>query len=116
METTILLIAVLLVGAMGLIVAEICTPTFGVLALSSLGCMVWACYLAFTVDTTFGMVLIVAELIGTPVFIYWAVRILPKTPLGKDLSDATAELRRERSAEPQPPARPPRGSHLKVVK
>lgn len=34
----------------------------------------------------------------------------------QDLSDATAELRRERSAEPQPPARPPRGSHLKVVK
>lgn len=34
----------------------------------------------------------------------------------QDLSDATAELRRERTAEPQPPARPPRGSHLKVVK
>ncbi len=34
----------------------------------------------------------------------------------QDLSDATAELRRERSAEPQPPARPPRGSHLMVVK
>ena len=34
----------------------------------------------------------------------------------QDISDATAEMRRERSAEPQPPARPPRGSHLKVVK
>lgn len=34
----------------------------------------------------------------------------------QDISDATAELRRERTAEPQPPARPPRGSHLKVVK
>jgi len=32
------------------------------------------------------------------------------------MSDTTAELRRERSAEPQPPARPPRGSHLKIVK
>jgi len=34
----------------------------------------------------------------------------------QDMSDTTAELRRERSAEPQPPARPPRGSHLKIVK
>lgn len=34
----------------------------------------------------------------------------------QDISDATAEARGERSAEPQPPARPPRGSHLKVVK
>ena len=32
------------------------------------------------------------------------------------MADTTVELRRERSSEPQPPARPPRGSHLKVVK
>ena len=34
----------------------------------------------------------------------------------QDISDATAQARGERSAEPQPPARPPRGSHLKVIK
>jgi stringent starvation protein B len=34
----------------------------------------------------------------------------------QDIADTTIELRRERSAEPEPPARPPRGSHLKVVK
>ncbi|MBV2263269.1 MAG: ClpXP protease specificity-enhancing factor [Thauera sp.] len=33
-----------------------------------------------------------------------------------DMADTTVELRRERSSEPQAPARPPRGSHLKVVK
>ncbi len=34
----------------------------------------------------------------------------------QDISEATADLHREHSTEPQPPARPPRGSHLKVVK
>lgn len=34
----------------------------------------------------------------------------------QDIADTTIELRRGRSAEPEPPARPPRGSHLKVVK
>ena len=34
----------------------------------------------------------------------------------QDIADTIIELRRERSAEPEPPARPPRGSHLKVVK
>jgi len=34
----------------------------------------------------------------------------------QDIADTTIELRRERSTEPEPPARPPRGSHLKVVK
>lgn len=40
----------------------------------------------------------------------------PSADVVQDMSDTTAELRRERSAEPQPPARPPRGSHLKVIK
>ncbi len=34
----------------------------------------------------------------------------------QDIADTTIELRRERPAAPEPPARPPRGSHLKVVK
>ena len=40
----------------------------------------------------------------------------PSADVVQDMSDTTAELRRERSAEPQPPARLPRGSHLKIVK
>ncbi|MBL8461698.1 MAG: ClpXP protease specificity-enhancing factor [Thauera sp.] len=40
----------------------------------------------------------------------------PSADVVQDMSDTAAELRRERSAEPQPPARPPRGSHLKIVK
>jgi stringent starvation protein B len=34
----------------------------------------------------------------------------------EDIAAASAEARRERATDPQPPARPPRGSHLKVVK
>jgi len=83
---TILLIVVLVLGAMALIVAEICTPTFGVLALAALAAMIWACWLAFTLDAVFGIVMIVGLLIGMPVFIYHAVSILPKTALGRHLA------------------------------
>ncbi|HQL74126.1 MAG: hypothetical protein BWX88_00045 [Planctomycetes bacterium ADurb.Bin126] len=86
METTIILIAVLVLGAMALVVAEICTPTFGVLALAALGALVWAVCLAFMLNATFGIGLIVVLLIGMPVFIYYAVQILPKTPLGRHLA------------------------------
>ena len=86
MEQTILLIAILILGAMAMIVAEICTPTFGVLAVGAAGLLIWACYLAFVIDSAFGVVMVVAVVLGLPVFIFYAVRILPRTALGRHLA------------------------------
>lgn len=86
MVQTVLLIAVLVVVALLLIVVEICTPMFGTLAVAAVGALVWAVYLAFKLSAVFGIVMIVALVLGMPVFLYWAVKVLPNTPLGKRLS------------------------------
>jgi len=83
---TIFLIIVLILAALALIVVEICTPTFGTLALAALGALAWAVYLAFGLSSVFGIVMVVALVLGMPVFLYWAVKVLPNTPLGRRLS------------------------------
>ena len=91
---TILLIVVLIVAAMALIVAEICTPTFGLLAVLAVAGVGWALYLCYTIDPVVGIVATVVVVVLLPAFAIAAVKIIPKTPLGRRLA-----LRRE----PTPP-------------
>jgi len=85
MTGTLLLIIVLLLAAMALIVVEICTPFFGLLGVAAVGCVCWAVYLAYTINGVFGLVMTVAGVVGLPVYIVAAVKVLPKTPLGDRL-------------------------------
>lgn len=85
-----LLILVLVVAAMLLIVVEICTPTFGVLGLLAIVAMGSAVYLCYTLDTVAGMVATVAAIILMPTYTVVAVKVLPKTALGRKIG-----LRRE---------------------
>ena len=82
---TLLLIVVLVVVAMVLIVAEICTPTFGILAVAAVGAVAWAIFLVFTIDRTAGMVALVAAVVLLPVYTVAAIRILPRTSLGRKI-------------------------------
>ncbi len=93
MVQTILLMAILVLAALAMIVAEICTPTFGALAAGALGLLVWACYLAFSLDSALGVGMVVALLLGLPVFVFYAVRILPRTGLGRHLALRQAQAR-----------------------
>ena len=86
MIQTILLIIVLILAALALIVVEICTPTFGVLGVAALGCLIGAAYAAFTISPVFGFVLIAVFVVGMPVFLYWAVKVIPNTPFGQRLA------------------------------
>lgn len=85
MSEALVMIIVLFLVAMALIVAEICTPTFGVLGIVAVGCVVWAVYLSYTINGLFAVVLAIVAMIGLPVYTVIAVRVLPKTPLGKRL-------------------------------
>jgi len=85
MTGTLLLIIVLLLAATLLIIVEICTPFFGLLGVAAVGCVCWAVYLAYTIDGVFGLVMTVAGVIGLPVYIVAAVKLLPKTGLGRRL-------------------------------
>jgi membrane-bound ClpP family serine protease len=82
---TIVLIVVLLLAAMALIVAEICTPFIGLLGASAVGLTGLAIYLAWTVQPLFGLVMGVCCIIGLPVYTVIVVKKLPGTSLGRRL-------------------------------
>ena len=86
MAGTIMLIVVLLLAAMALIVVEICTPFFGMLGAVALGCVAWAVYLGWsTFGGVVGLVMVMAAIVALPIYIVTAVKVLPKTPLGRRL-------------------------------
>jgi len=93
---TILLIVVLVVVAMALIVVEICTPMFGLLAVLALGAVGWAVYLCYSINGVAGIVGTIVAIVALPVYSVAAVKIIPKTPLGRRL-----RLRRARVARGQ---------------
>ncbi len=83
MAGTIFLIAVLLACAMALIVVEICTPTFGVLAVTAVGCIGWAMYLVFGLSNVAGVITTIVVVILLPVYVVVAIKVMPKTLLGR---------------------------------
>ena len=82
---TILLILVLLVGSLLLFAAEVCTPTFGLLAVAGVGCLVGVVYLCFTVSPVLGVVAIVALVFLIPAYLWAMIKYLPRTALGRIL-------------------------------
>jgi membrane-bound ClpP family serine protease len=80
-----LLILALLIGAMLLILAEICTPTFGILAIAAMACLgalVWRCFL---IAPWLGILALVAVIVGVPVYLRLMIGLFPKTPFGRKL-------------------------------
>ena len=82
---TLLLVVVLIVAAMILIVVEICTPTFGVLAVAAIAAVGWAVYLCYTLDPLAGIAAGIAAPILMIIYTVAAVKILPKTSLGRKI-------------------------------
>jgi len=82
---TLLLVVVLIVAAMILIVVEICTPTFGVLAVAAIAAVAGAVYLCYTINGVAGLVATISAPILMLVYIVAAVRTLPKTGLGRKI-------------------------------
>lgn len=76
---------VLFVVGLVLIVLEFLFPSLGALgaaaAISLIGAVVWA----FTIDSAFGMNLLLASAIGVPIAILAGMKLLPKSPLGRVL-------------------------------
>jgi membrane-bound serine protease (ClpP class) len=102
----ILLIVVLVAASAMFLIAEICTPIFGLLTVLSIGCLVGAVAFCFHLSQVAGIVAVVAALIGYPIFVIVAVRVIPRTGLGRRLvlsrgqappGDATPEAQGLRS-------------------
>ena len=88
----ILLIIVLILGGAAIIVAEICTPSFGVLAAAALACFGYAVYRSFLISPILGLAVLVGLLVGLPVYIYYLLRFFPNTPLGRRLTLGKASI------------------------
>ncbi len=81
----ILLIIALLVAALLLFAAEVCTPVFGLLAAAGLACLAWMVYVFFQINQTLGVVAIVALVFFLPVYLWLLVKYLPRTAVGRVL-------------------------------
>lgn len=68
-----------------LFAAEICTPTFGLLAVAAVGCLVGAVYLCFTISPSLGVVAVVALVFLIPAYLWAMIKYLPRTALGRIL-------------------------------
>jgi membrane-bound serine protease (ClpP class) len=83
MISQVLTIVLLVLAMLLAILLEILMPTFGLMALGALAAAVGALWLAFNFAPAAGWALLAAMLVGVPLYIYWLVRFLPKTRLGK---------------------------------
>ncbi len=100
----ILLIAILVLGGMALILLEITTPFFGTMMAASLLCFGYAVYRCFAINTTLGFAIVLALLIGIPIYVVLLIRHFPKTRLGKRLTlgEKPAATGAQATTEPDP--------------
>jgi membrane-bound serine protease (ClpP class) len=78
-------ILLLVVLGLALLVAEVMFVSFGLIAVLSGVALVSAVFLAFQEGTGFGWSVLVADAICAPVVLFFAFRLLPKTPFGRKI-------------------------------
>jgi len=82
---SLLTIVLLVLAAMVLVLLEVLTPSFGLLAMGAVGAIVAAVYVAFAYSVWLGYMLLVVVAVFGPIYVAFMVRLLPKTPLGRRL-------------------------------
>ncbi len=90
------MIAMMLVVAAVMFLLEVCTPSFGILASMGVASLGLAIYYAFQINGLVGFLVVLGTLVGTPIYLYYMIKLLPNTPLGRRLflqkaKDATKE-------------------------
>ncbi|HUS48349.1 MAG TPA: NfeD family protein [Phycisphaerae bacterium] len=85
MVVTIAWIVLLVLAALVLLLFELITPTFGMLAGLALAALVGAVWLTFGLSNVAGVVMIVAIVMGVPAYVLLLVKVLPRMPVGRKL-------------------------------
>lgn len=83
MEHPGILFAVLLVGGLALLLGELLLPTHGILGILGAGLVIAAVGVCFTINQWLGVAVMLATVGISPFAAGWAMKIWPKTPLGK---------------------------------
>lgn len=86
MTETVLMIVAMAAGGLILLVAEICIPSMGLLALAAIACFGGAIYECFTISQALGVLTLLATAIILPIYLYLVVKKLPGSFLGKLLT------------------------------
>jgi membrane-bound serine protease (ClpP class) len=73
----------LLIAALFLLVIEVLIVSFGIITLLAVGCAVGSVMLAFQESTVYGWTLIGVALVGGPLAVRGAFKILPKLPFAR---------------------------------
>jgi membrane-bound ClpP family serine protease len=73
----------LLIVAAAFVAAELFVPSHGVLGFFAILCAIGSVIFAYQVTPILGFLFGLAVVILTPLVFYWAIRLYPKTPVGK---------------------------------
>ena len=76
---------VLLVVGFALVIAEVFFVSLGLLSVMAAGCIVIADVLAFEHGPVVGWTFIVVEIVGIPMLVWGAFRVLPRLPFGRNM-------------------------------
>ena len=79
------IIAALIIAGLVLLMLEILTPSFGLLAAGAVAAMCGAVWLCYTVNPILAAGVLVALLVGVPCYLVFMVKWLPTTALGQRL-------------------------------
>lgn len=82
----ILLGAILLfLAAAVFVVAEMFLPSHGILGVCAVGCAIASIVMAYMFSQMMGLIFGVAVMVATPFVLYWAVKLYPRTVVGKKI-------------------------------
>ena len=85
-------IGLILLGAL-LLVVEAFVPSGGVIGLVAFACSVVGIVLLFKHDSTWGVIGLLTTIILGPMLFFWALKLLPSTPVGKKMfGDSSEEI------------------------
>ena len=79
------LIVALIIAGLVLLMLEILTPSFGLLAASAVAALCGAVWMCYTIDGRLALAVLVALLVAVPCYLVFMVRWLPTTSLGQHL-------------------------------
>jgi membrane-bound serine protease (ClpP class) len=89
----------LLIAACALVAAELFLPSHGVMGVLAALCAIAGVIVAFHVAPLFGFFCGIVLIILAPLVFYWAVKLYPKSPVGKRVMLDTPQVAGEPSQE-----------------
>ena len=80
-QTAIILAVTFFLGALVFFLLEMVFPSFGLLTICGLGCVVGSCICAFAISNAVGASFVALNVLSIPIVVFLAFKLLPRSPL-----------------------------------